>query len=360
MTKKRKWIVGILTFFLFSMVIFSFGTSTGAKQNIKLSQKNICIIAGKSRNLKLNGINGKKKREVSWKSSDNKVVSVNQTGKITAKKKGYVTVTASYKGKRYKCKVSVLSKDNATYGKKAVTLGTKYYKDFLMDNVFHSKNNGDIHYNAYFPNSYDGKSQYALFITLPGYQGLYFQGVAENIKTENFGFEARKYNSKMIVLAPQLNDWGETSANQTIALVEYFLSHYKINPSKIYINGYSGGGETLSLVLGKRPELFTAALMCSSQWDGEYKPLIKAKTPVYFVVGEKDEYYGSQPFQEAYQKLHDLYKKQGLSEKEIKNILVLDIKNSAYFDGQGITNQHGHGGALFSKDKGIMKWLFGK
>ena len=228
-----------------------------------------------------------------------------------------------------------------------------------MDNVFHSKKNGDIHYNVYFPASYDGKKKAALFVTLPGYQGLYFQGVAENIKTEDFGFEAQKYNSRMIVLAPQLEDWGETSANQTIALVEYFLSHYKIDTSKVYVNGYSGGGETLSLVLGKRPELFTRALMCSSQWDGKYEPLVKAKTPVYFVIGEKDEYYGSAPFKKAYKKLHDMYQKQGLSNKEIAEILVLDVKGSSYFAGTGITYQHG-GGYLFCRDKKIMGWLFQK
>lgn len=191
-----------------------------------------------------------------------------------------------------------------------------------MDNVYHSGKNGDIHYNVYFPNSYDGKKKMALYITLPGYQGLYFQGVAENLKTEDFGFEAMKYNPDMVILAPQLNDWGETSAKQTIALVEYFLGHYLIDSSKVYINGYSGGGETLSLVLGKRPELFTRALMCSSQWDGKYEPVVQAKTPVYFVIGESDEYYSSKPFKEAYQKLHDLYRKQGLCEKQIQKLLV--------------------------------------
>lgn len=105
-------------------------------------------------------------------------------------------------------------------------------------------------------------------VTLPGYQGLYFQGVGENIRTEDFGFEAQKYITDMIIVAPQLNDWGQTSADQTIELTQYFLTHYIINPSKVYINGYSGGGETLSLVLAKQPELYTAALMCSSQWDG--------------------------------------------------------------------------------------------
>ena len=46
----------------------------------------------------------------------------------------------------------------------------------------------------------------------------------------------------MIVVAPQLSDWGETSANQTIALVEYFLKHYNIDPAKVYANGYYDGG----------------------------------------------------------------------------------------------------------------------
>ena len=241
----------------------------------------------------------------------------------------------------------------------AVTSGTEKYRDFSVDNVLHSKNNGDIHYNVYFPDSYDGKTKHALFVTLPGYQGLYFQGVAENIKTEDFGFEARKYNKKMVILAPQLNDWQETSADQTIALVEYFLSHYKIDLSKVYINGYSGGGETLSIVLGKRPELFTAALMCSSQWDGKYKPVVKAKTPVYFVIGESDEYYGPEPFKKAYKKLYNLYRKQGLSRKQINKLLVLDVKDSSYFAGTGITYQHG-GGYLFGRDKKIMGWLFKK
>ena len=98
----------------------------------------------------------------------------------------------------------------------------------------------------------------------------------------------------MIIVAPQLNDWGQTSADQTIELTQYFLTHYIINPSKVYINGYSGGGETLSLVLAKQPELYTAALVQLSV-DGAYEPVVEMKTPVYFVIGESDEYYGSEP-----------------------------------------------------------------
>lgn len=63
---------------------------------------------------------------------------------------------------------------------------------------------------------------------MPGYQGLYFQGVGENIKTEDFGFEAQKYNTDMIIVAPQLNDWGQTSADQAIELIQYFSGVIKL------------------------------------------------------------------------------------------------------------------------------------
>ena len=36
-------------------------------------------------------------------------------------------------------------------------------------------------------------------------------------------------------------------ADQTIALVEYFLEHYNIDQEKVYASGYSGGGETMSI-----------------------------------------------------------------------------------------------------------------
>lgn len=238
-----------------------------------------------------------------------------------------------------------------------VTEGTEEYRGFVIDNVFHSVNEGDIHYNVYIPESYDGSKPYALYVTLPGYEGLYFQGVAANIQSEEFGFEAQKYNSEMIVVAPQLSDWGETSANQTIALTEYFLEQYNIDSSKVYGNGFSGGGETMSIVMGKRPDLFTAYLQVSSQWDGEYESVAERHLPVYFAIGSNDEYYGSKPTREAYDTLYALYEQQGLTEVEIDELLVLDIKEHDYFTQRNMSNEHG-GGGLFAYDEEIMGWLF--
>ena len=241
----------------------------------------------------------------------------------------------------------------------SVTEGTEEYRGFILDNVLHSESEGEIHYNLYVPESYDGSEPYELFFTLPGYEGLYFQGVGVNLYSEDFGFTAREYIPDMIIAAPQLEDWGETSADQTIALAEYFLANYNIDESRVYAEGYSGGGETMSQVMGKRPGLFTAYLQCSSQWDGAYEPVVESRTPVYIVVGESDEYYGSEPSEEAYENLYGLYREAGLSDEEISELLVLDIKDAEYFESQGMTNQHG-GGNLFAADEDIMGWLFSR
>ena len=237
-----------------------------------------------------------------------------------------------------------------------VTEGTEAYRGFQMDNVLHAPE-GDIHYHIYVPETYDGSEPYALFLTLPGYEGLYFQGMGQNLYSENFAFEALNYNDHMIVVAPQLSDWGETSAEQTIALTEYLLGHYNIDEERVYAEGYSGGGETMSQVMGMRPDLFTAYLQCSSQWDGAYEPVVEARVPVYFVVGQGDEYYGSDPSREAYDSLRELYEQAGLSQAEIDQLLVLDIKDADYFRDGGAPNQHG-GGNLFAQDPEIMGWLF--
>lgn len=239
----------------------------------------------------------------------------------------------------------------------AMTWGTQTVKGFVNDNALHSEI-GDIHFSSYIPETYDGTRPYALFITLPGWEGLYFQGVGANM-VEDFGPEAVKYNDEMIILSPQLDDWGKTSAEMTILLTEYFLENYNIDPSYVYLEGFSGGGETGSIVMGMRPELYTAYLMVSSKWDGDLGVLADAKTPVYMAIGEEDSYYGSAPLKDAYETLYGLYEGQGLSEDEISRLLVLDVKDQTWFSERGIADQHGGGGA-FAYEDSIMGWLFGE
>ena len=238
---------------------------------------------------------------------------------------------------------------------------------FQMDQVFASDTEGTIHYNLYVPESYDGTIPYALYMALPGWGGLYFQGVGSDLR-EPFPFAGPLYNAQMIVVSPQLNDWGVTSARQAIALTEYLMDTYAIDPGRVYISGYSGGGETLSHVLELRPDLYTAALFVSSQWDGDPAPLVKAKTPIYLFTAEHDSYYGSEPVRRAYQRIHDLYVGAGLSEEEIAGLLVMDIRSDAELD--ALREEHAdqigtayavdyHGaGMLAAFDAGVMNWIF--
>lgn len=238
-----------------------------------------------------------------------------------------------------------------------LTPGTQTRRGFINDNTLHAEV-GDIHFSSYIPESYDGGKPYALFITLPGWEGLYFQGVGANM-TEDFGTEAIRYNDEMIVLSAQLDDWGETSARMTIALTEYFLANYNIDPTKVYLHGMSGGGETGSLVLGMRPELYAAYLGVSSQWDGDLNVLAQARTPVYLAIGAQDSYYGAGSFREAYETLHELYRRQGLTQEDIDEILVLDIREQEFFTSYGFRDQHG-GGLAFAHEENVMGWLFGE
>ena len=132
-----------------------------------------------------------------------------------------------------------------------------------------------------------------------------------------------------------------TSAQDAVALTEYLMSAYSIDPNRVYLSGYSGGGETGSLVMELRPELYAAYLMMASQWDGNPEPLVEAETPVYMIIGEDDSYYGSESLKSAYARLHTLYEEKGLSYSEIDDILVLNVKEADWFAERGISDQHG-------------------
>lgn len=240
-----------------------------------------------------------------------------------------------------------------------IDFGSEDIRGFQFDNVYHDSTEGDIHLGLYVPDSYDGSKPYALFVTLPGYGGYYFQGVGVNIRTEDFGTEAQKYNDEMIIIAPQLNSWDMASARQAVALTQRLMSYYNIDPGKVYLEGYSGGGETGSLVMELAPELFTAYLLVSSQWDGDLAPVVESRTPVYLATGENDSYYGSTSVRETYAKLREMYQAQGLSDREINELVVMDLKPQSYFDERGVHDQHA-GGGLFAHDEEIMGWLFGE
>ena len=238
-------------------------------------------------------------------------------------------------------------------------------RGFTVDNVLHVANasllpgGGEVHFSIHVPDTYDGSTSCALYVALPGWEGLLFQGVGANLQ-EDFPFVANNYVADMIVATPQLDDWGDTSARKTIALTEWLLSNYNIDTSRVVLSGCSGGGETASLVMGMKPALFAACLHTISRWDGDLNVLAQAKVPLYMAIGVSDDYYGPDYDRATYQQLHDIYAQQGLTEDEIAQLVVLDVKPTSYFGYTGERfGQHAGGGALFPHDEKIMGWFFG-
>lgn len=77
-------------------------------KKIHLNKKSANLFVGSTVKLKLNGAKAKK---VTWKSANKKIAVVSKKGIVRAKKEGKTTITATYNGKKYKCKVTVKKKE---------------------------------------------------------------------------------------------------------------------------------------------------------------------------------------------------------------------------------------------------------
>ena len=113
----KKSITLLLVFVMLFSVFASTSTITAsAKTKIKLSKTSITLTLGKSKTIKLNGLTKKQAKKVKWKSANKKIATVSK-GKITSKKVGTTKITATYKGKKYKCKVLVRPNFKKLYDK---------------------------------------------------------------------------------------------------------------------------------------------------------------------------------------------------------------------------------------------------
>lgn len=185
--------------------------------------------------------------------------------------------------------------------------GSQTDRGFVVDDALQTPAGRTLHFSLHVPDSYDGSVPYALYVPCPGWEGLYFQGVGANLQ-EDYPFVANDYIADMIVASPQLDDWGEQSAADVVELTEWLLGAYSIDAGRVYLSGCSGGGETISLVLGTRPELYRRALHTISRWDGDIDELAAAEVPVYMAIGEHDDYYGSEPAREASERMREAYR----------------------------------------------------
>ena len=138
------------TVILFALVLLMLipGMAAEAKTKPKMSVKKKTITVGQTYHLKLKGVS--KKAKVKWKTSKKSVVSIvtkkGNTVILKAKKKGTAVVTATYKKKKYKCRVTDKEKkktepaaDHPALNSSDVTLYylSEEYKDYITYDKSH-------------------------------------------------------------------------------------------------------------------------------------------------------------------------------------------------------------------------------
>ncbi|BCJ93110.1 hypothetical protein acsn021_06790 [Anaerocolumna cellulosilytica] len=107
MKKFKKWSIICAAALLLSLTVPTVlpvsTTVTVQASAVKISQKKLTLKVGASKVLKLTG----SKDKATWNSSNESVAAVSKNGKVTAKKAGTVTITATVSKRKYTCKVTV-------------------------------------------------------------------------------------------------------------------------------------------------------------------------------------------------------------------------------------------------------------
>ena len=110
-------LIAVLTLALSFGVLAASSFAPGAADQAhaaSISKKSVTVTKGKTYKLKLKKVTAKK---VKWSSSKKSVATVSKSGTVKAKKAGKATITAKYKGKKYKCKVTVVNPVSGHLGK---------------------------------------------------------------------------------------------------------------------------------------------------------------------------------------------------------------------------------------------------
>jgi predicted peptidase len=125
-------------------------------------------------------------------------------------------------------------------------------------------------------------------------------------------------------------------AKWTFQLIDQLMGTLSINQKRVYITGYSGGGESTFDFLSRRPLLFAAAVPLCSVSDTAKANLIH-NIPIWAFHGDKDE----------------------INDVKYSRIMIAALKKHG--GNPNYTEYSGMGHAIVAKayqEPGLFAWLF--
>ncbi len=196
-------------------------SSVAQAATIKLSKKTLTLEVGKSQTLKITGTTAK----VTWSSSNKSVATVSTKGKVTAKKAGKATITATVSKKKYNCIVTVKKAEsqsvkNAPFTAQETTLGHirfVYPKDWTNNVVMDEASQAMSMLYPSSANIFEGTSNIAIVISETGMAKPELSDVQEFIdSTYTQEYLAEQYGLALNATISNLKT-SEYKANQGIA-----------------------------------------------------------------------------------------------------------------------------------------------
>jgi predicted peptidase len=172
--------------------------------------------------------------------------------------------------------------------------------DILLK-IIELKSGSKLRYTLAFPSEYSPVKTYPLVIA------LHYGGKV----TPFYGFEflisfvkpALKELDALLVApdCPAMGWTNTTSEEAVLELILFCMETYRIDPGRVLMLGFSMGGLGTWYMVGRHPDIFSAAIPIAATADAETTPVIE-NVPLYVIHGEKDEVFPLDEVKKLYEK----------------------------------------------------------
>lgn len=247
-------------------------------ESISLDPTTATVKIGKSTTIKATVLpSNAADKSLTWTSSNSQVATVSNTGVVTGKKEGSVTITVKAKN-NVKATATVTVEPNVT----------KYPAVFEKKNYKHT-NGHDFDYWINVPQ--DATSGMPLIVFLHGDGEVNNPNAVKNLKQVQYA----KGSKKFIFIAPvtKTTDWRSDHIQIALkGLIDKTVQDYKIDTKRIYVWGFSRGAIGTWHIVNRYPNFFAAAVPVSCCGNGTTASNFKS-TKIYAVVGSLETNYKS-------------------------------------------------------------------